>query len=663
MGERNAKQVAFFLLFFTAGCLFMLGIQRVSREDRRLIHNASNIQHLRPGTIVAIKAGENLQVQPVVLSLRAAAKRLRINEDVIGDAYKDDLQFLQESDLRRNKLLIGVLTDPGHLRTLGLAAYSTWVSDIKDFATVYFFMGSCDGIVTNFPGNVVCLDTFDRYPPQRKVFLMWAHLWRHHSNDYNWFMKVDHDSYVNGEFLKTVIDTLQKSNYLSNFKYIGMPAIGRPEERESLGLNGRPYCSGLGYLMNYHTLKAIGPYAGECLAKCVSNHSDTEVGRCVLQHTNVHCDGIKGFPFKQLYYQQVGERVLSMKLSRGGQMKIQFPRFPKGVHFKAGLLHPLKQAEDFYRFHKQSKSYLRPIQPQISMEFSDKTLYKSALNELQGTCVNNALRQLEKSSYYLSECPSPNAEEQTLVPSQALVLTQEGARSTGTEAILRSHDIQSSRMEVQGWTEDSSNGGQDSISAYLLKMKSIFERAIAENTPRLFILEDDVIFLCEFKSQLWQLLLNPRCGSHLFTEHKGGVLLLGAHEVSPDGLEDIEADRSQAFKEYDHDVRAILCYNINSKINGSFAAIYHRSTYDDILAWITKELSPVSPKEYDPKPFDRVYTHLSDLGYIVRGAFPNIMLKSFPGPNTNTLEDPRQITVRLRWYQGKYCRNGEKINP
>jgi len=300
-----------------------------------------------------------------------------------------------------------VLTDPESLRTLGMAAYATWITSVKEFATVYYFVGSCDLSVSNFPGKVICLDTPDAYPPQRKVFLLWTYLWRHHADEYHWFMKVDHDTYLNAYQISKLLDLLGSKEHNRVNKYIGMPALGRPQEREKLGLKGRPYCSGLGYLLNYGALNAIGPHTSTCLKNIVSNHSDTEVGRCVLLHAKCQCEGGAGFIFKQVYYQQDGDRVFAMKLVSGGQMKLTFPRYPKAIHFMAGLIHPLKRAEDFYRFHKQSVSQLRPVQPQISKEHSNPDSYRQALAELRTTCTNNALRQLEKSSFYLKECTPP----------------------------------------------------------------------------------------------------------------------------------------------------------------------------------------------------------------------------------------------------------------
>lgn len=60
--------------------------------------------------------------------------------------------------------------------TLGMAAYTTWIKDVSKVATVFYFVGNCNAAIGNFPGKVVCLDTPDAYPPQRKVFLMWTYV-------------------------------------------------------------------------------------------------------------------------------------------------------------------------------------------------------------------------------------------------------------------------------------------------------------------------------------------------------------------------------------------------------------------------------------------------------------------------------------------------------
>jgi len=610
-------------------------------------------------------------VSPLVLSLRTSLRNFKAgtftSEDLLAanaDPYNDDLpNTAPNGSVHRKRLLIGVLSDPKSLRTLGMAAYTTWIEQVSKTATVYFFIGSCLNPIKGFPGKVVCLDTPDAYPPQKKVFLMWSYVWRHHSDEYEWIMKVDHDAYLNVDHMAGLLADLGNPNNLRTYKYIGMPAVGREQEREKLGLNGRPYCSGLGYLMNYRTVKAIGPHTSVCLSNSVSNHSDTEVGRCVQKHTNADCEASPAFAFKQVYYQQDGDRVFPMKLVKGGQMKLTFPEYPKSVHFSSGLLHPLKRAEDFYRFHKQAISHLRPIQPQIAKETSDPNSYRQAVAELRQTCVNNALRQLEKSSFYLKECPTPVAEEQPVVPAEAYVLTRDIPEAAEafheTEGVLAQNDIKAVKVLVSGWRgeKDASGVVQTNYRQYLQEVLQIFKNAAATGTRRVFLLEDQIVFLCDFKAQFWQLVQNPRCGAHLYTERSGGVLLLGAHEVDPDGLQHIESDRSQAFSEYNHDVKAALCYNANSQTRASFAGIYHRSTFGEILSWIS---SVLDGPDGELLPFDGALMHLADKGYIVRAAFPNLVLRALPAQTGGEVDEAKQIAVRLRWYEGKYCsRSGE----
>ena len=121
--------------------------------------------------------------------------------------------------------------------------------------------------------------------------------------------------------------------------------------------------------MNQALLSHLGGHImTECLGQVVSSHSDTEIGRCVFRFApgKTNCTHVKGFYFRQLYYQQIGPRVFPMSLISTGQMSLVFPQTPKYAHFNAPALHPLKHEEDFYRFHKQVVTALRPVQPNIS---------------------------------------------------------------------------------------------------------------------------------------------------------------------------------------------------------------------------------------------------------------------------------------------------------
>eukprot|EP00054_Salpingoeca_dolichothecata_P029141 m.226792 g.226792 ORF g.226792 m.226792 type:complete len:756 (-) comp26406_c0_seq1:246-2513(-) len=601
-------------------------------------------------------------------------------------------------------LFIAVLTDPITLRTLGMAAYTTWARDMEPYAAVYFVVGSCSSTTEGFPGNLICLDTPDTYPPQRKVFLLLKYMHTHFLKSYRWFMKCDADAYVNVPMVRKMLSFLRLGAYRYRRSYLGLPATGRVEEREKLGLDGKAYCSGLGYLLHSLTLEVIGEHLGDCLADVRSNHSDTEVGRCIFKHAGSECQAIPRFPFKQVYYQQIGNQVFPMKLIAGGQMHLAFPTEPKETHFSAVIVHPLKQAEDFYRFHKQTMSSLRPVQQQISMD-SAQAPYRQAVLDLRTTCVNNRRRQIEASHFALRECHSPLPQSTPVSPSQAFILIPEHMSIHSEpwrelQGVLKDHDITDLvPVKVSEWDSvDNSNPG------YRLAMQKIFKNATFAGTKRLLVFEYKIFLHCNFKAELWNLLNNFRCGAHLFTEAKGGVLLLGADVPDSTGLQEIEQDRSQAFLATRHNLHAAMCYNVNSKTKGSFAAIYHRATFGEALAWLAKSLH--QQEDEDHISYDGLFTALSDKGYIVRAAFPNLVLREPSPPIGNQdsriddEEDQQQeeqaekeeeeedkdaddddgqrrhrqhkhieeqnnpdVAVRLRWFDVEVCRRGGQAIP
>lgn len=332
--------------------------------------------------------------------------------DLIAARVRSHAYAQQQGAHVRAPLVIGVLSDPVMLWTLGLAAYATWVRDLRSYAEVLFFIGACGIDTSRFPGRVVCLNTSDTYPPQRKVHLFWEYMWRQKRTQFHWFLKLDHDTYVNALQLRRLTQQLLSPEHVWTPAYIGEPALGRAEEQSSLGLNGHAYCLGLGYMMNSLTLEAVGPHLmPECFRSTVSHHSDTEVGRCIFRHVhNTSCRSVEGFAFKQLYYQQTGSYVFPMYLQQSGQMQLAFPAQPKAAHFAATLLHPLKNATFIHRFHTQVHSNLRPPQPNIVKQAGqDFVIYARAKSDLRRTCVHNLMRQMQLHSFPLQECEAPKS--------------------------------------------------------------------------------------------------------------------------------------------------------------------------------------------------------------------------------------------------------------
>ena len=56
------------------------------------------------------------------------------------------------------------------------------------------------------------------------------------------------------------------------------------------------------------------------------------------------------------------------------------------------------------------------------------------------------------------------------------------------------------------------------------------------------VLEDDAVPHCDFDNMLRELLSDLRCGGHLYTENKGGVLQLGATVWGRRAWQNIETD-------------------------------------------------------------------------------------------------------------------------
>lgn len=179
----------------------------------------------------------------------------------------------------RNRVLIGVLADHESIFDLGVAAFETWYGDVLKFADVFFVIGECT-YPSVLEGTVLCLDTPDVYPPQVKEFKLWQYYAMLPAGKYDFFFKIDLDTYVNAYRLQNLIKSLER--YKTKTLYLGVGKMGRPEERGSLGLT-KPYCLGLGYILTASAVQMIGSKAESCMKNFVSSHSDTEVGARVVQ--------------------------------------------------------------------------------------------------------------------------------------------------------------------------------------------------------------------------------------------------------------------------------------------------------------------------------------------------------------------------------------------
>ena len=73
-------------------------------------------------------------------------------------------------------------------------------------------------------------------------------------------------------------------------------------------------------------------------------------------------------------------------------------------------------------------------------------------------------------------------------------------------------------------------------------LRNLFLHAIERDFQMILVFEDDAVPHCDFDNMLRELLSDLRCGGHLYTENKGGVLQLGATVWGRRAWQNIETD-------------------------------------------------------------------------------------------------------------------------
>eukprot|EP00039_Didymoeca_costata_P004938 m.77113 g.77113 ORF g.77113 m.77113 type:complete len:453 (+) comp12602_c0_seq4:167-1525(+) len=185
---------------------------------------------------------------------------------------------------------------------------------------------------------------------------------------------------------------------------------------------------------------------------------------------------------------------------------------------------------------------------------------------------------------------------------------------------------------------------------YRDSMSKLFRNLIQRNyTGNVLVVDDDVLFRCDFADKLKEVLQSPRCGNHI-QKHavQGGVLLLGAavwiNGTYPDrgdfcaGWNLIEADLNWAKEATKATPR---CFNANRKTFGSFAVIYHSAVFPVILKWLENTKTTLYP-------YDHVYPMLFRAGYIVRVAHPNVAIQDVRHPSQVDTERRHQDDMEKR---------------
>ncbi|XP_071966247.1 chondroitin sulfate synthase 2-like [Antedon mediterranea] len=122
---------------------------------------------------------------------------------------------------------------------------------------------------------------FSAEQPIMYTFETWNYIFEHFAKDFDWFMLIQDDIYLNGDKLMNFVNHMS----IGRDTYIGLPT------REiDMGFT---YCrKEAGYIISRNLLKKFGPDIGDCIKTSTSSLSDLEVGRCVYQHANQQCTSL-----------------------------------------------------------------------------------------------------------------------------------------------------------------------------------------------------------------------------------------------------------------------------------------------------------------------------------------------------------------------------------
>ncbi|XP_053678321.1 chondroitin sulfate synthase 1 [Anopheles nili] len=246
-----------------------------------------------------------------------------------------DIIGLQPSELptnsQRNLVFVGVMTAKDFLEGRARAVYDTWGRQVPGKMA---FFSSQDSVSSDLP-LVALKGVDDRYPPQKKSFMMLHYMYEHYIDRFEWFARADDDVYIRTDRLEKFLRSIDSSKP----QFIGQAGRGNSEDFGLLSLEfDENFCmGGPGVIMSRETLRRVAPHIPTCLKNLYSTHEDVEVGRCVQKFAGIPCTW-------NYEMQSILHHNSSRNRAFSGNLK------SKEVH-SAITLHPLKKPAFMYRLH------------------------------------------------------------------------------------------------------------------------------------------------------------------------------------------------------------------------------------------------------------------------------------------------------------------------
>lgn len=203
---------------------------------------------------------------------------LKTPADIIGLREEDTIQNSQ-----RNLVFVGVMTAKSFLEGRARAVYDTWGKEVP--GRMAFF--SSEGSYSDDLPVVGLKNVDDRYPPQKKSFMMLYYMYEHYIDRFEWFIRADDDVYMEPDKLERFLRSIDSSKP----QFIGQAGKGNSEEFGLLSLEfDENFCmGGPGVILSSETLRRVAPHIPSCLKNLYSTHEDVEVGRCVQKFAGIPC--------------------------------------------------------------------------------------------------------------------------------------------------------------------------------------------------------------------------------------------------------------------------------------------------------------------------------------------------------------------------------------
>lgn len=232
---------------------------------------------------------------------------------------------------QQNLLFVGVMTAKSFLAGRARAVYDTWGKEVPGRIAFFSSEGSRSAELPVIALNGVD----DRYPPQKKSFMMLYYMYEHFIDRFEWFARTDDDVYINTAKLERLLRSVDSSKP----QFIGQAGKGNSEEFGLLSLEfDENFCmGGPGVILSRETLKRVAPHIPTCLRNLYSTHEDVEIGRCVQKFAGIPCTW-------NYEMQSILRHNSSGKYAYTGTLKT------KEIH-NAITLHPVKMAPLMYRLH------------------------------------------------------------------------------------------------------------------------------------------------------------------------------------------------------------------------------------------------------------------------------------------------------------------------